>query len=89
MAKKKSAEEKKKEFAQTWIVQLDDDVAKEVSTTYDNMERSFLHDEAQRISKLSVDEIKALLENGPRKAPNKHDFATKIFLLGWKAYNKS
>ena len=90
MAKKKSSEEekKKKEFANTWIVQLDDAEAEVITKRYNEMEQNFVGNEAERISKLSVEEIKAMLQNGTPKAPNKHDFATEIFLLGWDVYSK-
>lgn len=87
MPKKKSEDETKKEFANTWIVQLADAEAEVITKRYNEMEQNFVGNEAERISKLSVEEIKAMLQNGPRKAPNKHDFATEIFLLGWDVYS--
>jgi len=70
--------------ATTWIVQLSDEQAAAVDKAYKAHAENFYTEVAGRMQKLSVEELADFLAKGTPKPPNKHDWATAIFMKGFQ-----
>lgn len=70
--------------ATTWIVQLSEEEALAVDKAYKAHADYFYKDVASRMQKLSVEELADFLAQGTPKPPNKHDWASAIFMKGFQ-----
>ena len=67
----------------TWIVQLTPEQAEDVQKAYEASSKNFYKEIAERMSKLQPDDIAELLAKGTPKPPNKHEWASKVFMAGF------
>ena len=71
--------------ATTWIVQLSEEQALAVDKAYKAHAENFYTEVAERMKNLSVEDLANFLAQGTPKPPNKHDWASAIFMKGFQS----